>query len=347
MSVKSGLFQAASKILAKVEQDLINAIMNGINEKASSSATQLQKVKSLITTTYPNVPDKVYEAFALAIVDVTGASKVDSYKTDMNELVQQIYNQLQKGLDNREADIVIDGDKYHVKFTVFAEGGVFTAWADVSRNGTYLTKLTATNYGTEDGMKALAEYCAVLAELNADIWLDLIAYSAKEVFKEIGLEKIEIITPDKSNPTKVKKKEIEMQKVVNSVLSNGSKIINAMCEKKAAEELLKEIGKGTYDKLKSTLFEAASKKFSNFVKNKVPGGENIVKGADKLKKVIEKYEAYKKKFDEYSVMSQDERKNAFDLTQKAYEDFKSAYKELGSIDIFKGFVPVAEWPDWL
>jgi|GEM_PF-3744771 len=53
----------------------------------------------------------------------------------------------------------------------------------------------------------------------------------------------------------------------------------------------------------------------------------------------------KKKFEEYSVMSADNKKNASAITKKSYEDFKSAYESLSGIDIFKDFIPVAEWPE--
>ena len=217
IQVKSGLLKTASTALAKVEQDFINAIISGINEKASSS-TQLQKIKGIITATNSSIPDKIYEAFALAIIDVIGSSKVSAYETDMTKLVNQIYEQIQKGLDDRETDIVLDGNNYHVKFTVQALGGVFDAWADVSRNDTYMGHLMSTNYGSKDGMKALAEYCAVVAQLNTDLWKEVTAYYTTGIMKEIGLEKIELIIPDKSNPTKTKKMEINMQKAVSSVL---------------------------------------------------------------------------------------------------------------------------------
>ena len=83
LQINSGLLNTASNAIQNVANDFINAIIGGMEEKASTATTKLEEVKKVIKATgNQNVPDKIYEAFALAILEVLGEERRKS--TAMN-----------------------------------------------------------------------------------------------------------------------------------------------------------------------------------------------------------------------------------------------------------------------
>ena len=107
---------------------------------------------------------------------------------------------------------------------------------------------------------------------------------------------------------------------VRTVLDYAEKVIRAMCDKKAADELVEEMGDTVKDKLKSGL----TNKFRKFVKENVPHGDDIIKAADKYEEVKKKYDSLKQKYQQYANDLND-YKNA-DKAEKAYKELETAYQ---------------------
>ena len=80
-----------------------------------------------------------------------------------------------------------------------------------------------TNINSDEGIEALAEYCAALAQLNNDVWKQFLAHYTSDLS---GLSGFTSIT--KENARKV--------------LDCTEKVIKAMCNKQDADALVEEIG---------------------------------------------------------------------------------------------------------
>ena len=326
IAVKSGLFKAAETALAKVAHQFVGELFGSMEEKASTAETKLQAVKKLIMTTYSNVPDKIYEAFALAIVDAMADSKVDAYETNMVKLTNQIAANIHASvLKDKTADIVIDEEVYHVEMSITAQNGLLVGWANVQPPKGSTITLTFTNYGTADGIKALSEYCALLAQLNTEVWIDFMECFDTGIFSDIN-------------------KELK-EEYSGGALDFCEKVIKAFCENPSAESLLKTFGDEAQGKFKGKFLNPTVEQFKKYIKEMVPFGADFVKNVGSLKKTIDKFEDYRTRFNEYSVINK-RKDDSQKKMQKSFEEFKSLYNGLGEIDIFKGFIPVSKWPNF-
>ncbi|MBR0080376.1 MAG: VWA domain-containing protein [Synergistaceae bacterium] len=325
MPIQSGILETARLSITEAAQEFIDRMTDGINEKTSSATNKLVEVQEVIRPTVGDAPDEVYAAFALAILEAAGASKVDAYESDMPKLVNQVYNQIRGGIKSSRVNVVVDNVSYSVDFNIYAMSGVFVGWADVKSNGRSIAYLTAANGGTKDGTKALAEYCAILAQLNTDVWKEFVAYYASDIANLVGVKGI---TKDKAR----------------DVLDKTEKVIKALCDKNAADDLIQKMGEAAKKKFKSFLWDTSSKKLRKFIENMVPGGSNLMKSVDTLKNALDKFEKYEKRTHEYAFAAENRKEDAYSFVKKTYEEFKSVYDKLSGIDIFKNCTPVSEWP---
>ena len=323
--LKSGILETSRLSITKVAQDFIDGLTGGINEKTSSATNKLAEVKQVIRPASGNAPNKVYEAFALAILDAVGASKIDAYEVEMPKLVNQVYNQIKGGIKSSSVNVVVDNVSYSVDFDIYAMSGVFVGLAEVKSNGRRIAYLTAANGRSEEGTKALAEYCAILAQLNTDVWKEFMAYYVSDIASLVGVKGI----------TKNKARD---------VLDKTEKVIKALCDKNAADALIQEMGEAAKEKFKSFLWDTSAKKLRKFIGDMVPGGENLMKNVDTLKNALDKFEEYEKRTNEYAFAVENRKEDAYGFVKKTYEEFKSVYDKLSGIDIFKNFTPVSEWP---
>jgi hypothetical protein len=295
--------------MAQASKKIVDALQNNAENKANESESIIElrnKIKEQMNVTVNNrqdsVPDEVYDAFATAILEVLDGSKIDKYETNQNKLAKQIYKQVKDGLKSGSKLVTIGNFQYDVQYTVLANSGMgvayqYVKWIDgTSKQAT----LTWTNVGTEEGNKALAAYCAALAQLNTDLWKDFLAYYTSDAF---GLANIKIVS--KTN--------------VSKVLDATEKTIKALCDKDDADKLLEEMGSTAKDKLKSGLFV---NNFEKFVKENIPNGDKIIDAAKEYKNAKEKYEALK------NVYNQANSEDAVEQFEAAYETLEMIVKQL-------------------
>ena len=228
---------------------------------------------------------------------------MDAYETDPIKLTNQIYEKLVASIKTSSTTVTINNHKYKVTLHEEMFNSTGNAWAYIYPETGGMTTLTYTNVFDDEGKEALANYCALLAQLNTDLWKEFLAYYVSDGF---GLLDIKTVT----------------KKNVLDVLNKTEKVIKALSDtsltKADANALVEEMGDTVKDKLKSGL----TNKFKKFVQENVPNGDKIVSASEKYKKAKEKYDKFKKLWDADSTS---------DKTQKAYNDFQTAYSAFETI----------------
>lgn len=191
------------------------------------------------------VPDEIYQAFAESIIKILGAKKIEKLSTDPYELINEIYSATTSWFDNSFDTVVIDGVEYKVNFDNSIGYGIASVeWKGRNNKHHNVTLVWAKD--PEEGMKTLVDYCNVLVELNKELWIESITY---------------FYIPGGNHA------------------SLGEKVINAICDKKKANDLVKEIGKA-FEKEFITVF--GKNKFQKFIEKTLPDGKHLVEIAAKV-----------------------------------------------------------------
>ena len=282
---------------------------------APNAKEQLKKLgNQLIITGYQeNIPDEVIEAFATAVLNTIKESNIDTYETNQNKLVKQIYNQVKSGLQSDSNQIILNKITYTVDYTIIAQSfggiGAQVSWANVSwrdkKNKSYSVHIVS-NSTDENMKKALASYCAALAQLNKGVWKE---FMVKYITDGWNLAELNSI------------KKLD-DKTVSRFLDRSENLILVICgDKNAKEALLKDAG----ETLKEKISKMSKKQFRNFIKNHLPDGNQMIEIADQYKKVADKYNECKSKIDKWK-----NTKKGDDLTkfQIAYEELQDQLKAL-------------------
>lgn len=285
--------------LAEQAQKILKAIKKNTFSQNNTKKAALERVKQAISVTPPlQIPDELYEAVGEAILDAIGRSKVEKWEKDPLKMSKQAKQVIEGGLKNLNTSKTIDGTTYSLN-----KGGGFIATQQGSGSSIltvdwdgHSVMLMWTNVMSSDGMDALADYCAKLAQLNTDMWNEFLAYYVSDASNLIGIP----ITKD--NALKV--------------LEYAEKTMKALCHKEDANKLIKELGDKATEKLKSSFGFWNKNKFEEFVKEYVPNGDQILKAAEQYEKVKEKYDKYSKELQKYNNSSK---------TDKALQEYEKAY----------------------
>lgn len=299
---------------------------NATNAQGTTAPNAVEQLKSLKNELYitkyskDDLPDEVLEAFATAVLDTVGEANIDKYETNPNKLTEQIYKQIKAGINSAQKKITLKkGSKkvvYTVDFTIMASSFMGNAaqvsyaevsWKDTTNNQ-HTAYITATS--SEESMKkALASYCATLAQLNKGLWKDFLVKYFTDGWKLAGLNSI---------------KEID-DKTVSKYFDNSEKMILALSgNQKAKKDLLSDAD----GDLKQKILEMTKKQFQEFIKENVPNGNKIIVTAEKYKKCYQKYNDCKKKYEKWKKTQKNE-----DLTQyeKAYNACNTLLNELNNM----------------
>lgn len=257
-----------------------------------------------------DIPDAVYYAFAGAIYEAMEDSSIEKLEYDGNKLVNQIYDAVKNGLLNGTKTVAVTTGKgknrtttsYTVTYRITALAGAQTSEATVSwNNGSKRVLLTSADVaGTQ---KALANFCAALAQLNKEAWNEFLSCYFGNAFGLMGFD--------------IKKDDVK------KALSVSEKVIKAIDDPREADKFLAEAGdelsQSVKDQLKSGWFDS---EIGKLVKECVPNGDKIVEAAKVYLKAREKYDAW--------TSAVEARKN-MDEVQKLYADFSGVLSELDSI----------------
>lgn len=288
--------------MATNAKNLVDRLKQNIKNKSNSNdiIAKRNNVKKYIKAIGANVPDEIYDAFAMAILSTLSESDIEKFEKDPIELTNQIYGKTLSGFKNDNKTVIINGCEYEVQYTIWAMAGVGVAEQTVSwkneLGAPVVSRLLWQNAHEKEGKMAVAEFCAALAELNKDVWKEFSAYYFSDLLNLSGF------------------KEITKDNVMD-VFDMTEKVIYALCDKSKADDLIDEIG----GKLKEELSSLLDNEFKKYVKKNVPNGEEIVDAA-------EKYEKAKKKYDKWAELWNKDSNSG--KTQKAYEDFQTAYELL-------------------
>lgn len=232
-----------------------------------------------------------------AVLNTIKDSNIDKYETNQNKLANQIYAQIKGGLKSGSKKIILgNGSKkitYTVNYTIFAQSfggiGAQVSWANVewkdAKNKSYSVHIVA-NSKNENMKKALASYCAVLAQLNKDVWKEFLTKYITDGWKLAGLNTV---------------KKLD-DKTVSKFFDRSEKLILTICGDQNAKKALANDAGNT---LKEKLLKMSKAQFRNFIKNNIPDGDKIIAAADQYKKVIDKYNDYKKKFNKWNKTRKD------------------------------------------
>lgn len=303
--------EQARKDLAQAALDIVKKLYSKAEAETSGIVEDARtKVKDMMHTTLchkgDTVSDEVYDAFAMAILDSLDSSAVDTYETKMDKLSNQLYGQIKASIKSDETTVTINKTRYTISYFIstmnkLGVGTVDITWRE-SSGKSHSAHLTWENISSKDGSKALADYCAALAQLNQGVWRDFLSYYVRDTFDLMGI-------------TTVTAQDIDRVFIV------AEKTIKALCNKDDANALIKEMGGKIGEQLQSGL----TNKFKSFIKDNIPNGDKIVRAA-------ELYNTAKKKYDEFQkfLSSSDSEKatQAFSAFEKAYEKLEA---EINSI----------------
>ena len=258
---------------------------------------QLEKLGNQLTVTgyKEELPDEVLEAFATSVLNTIKDSNIDKFETNQNKLAKQIYKQIKGGIKSGSEKIILgNGSKkitYTVSYTIFAQSfwgnGAQVSWANVkwkdTKNKSYSVHIVA-NSKSENMKLALSSYCAVLAQLNKDVWKEFLTKYITDGWKLAGLNTV---------------KKLD-DKTVSNFFNRSEKLILSVCGDQNAK---KALANDAEKALKEKLLKMTKKQFQNFIKNNISGGNEIILAADQYKKLIDKYNDYKKKFNKWNKTS--------------------------------------------
>ena len=304
--------------LARTAKDLIEKMQNNFNTKNSSSESDTneelrqkrERVKQQFEAGGVTLPNEVYEAIAMAILQTMDASKLEEFKEKPNKMAEQIKGQIQGGLINLHTVVKVKTVDYSIDGPIWTLYGLGVSMLTVTWRENGRSQKADVNWQnvfnkngrfSTEGINALSDYCAALAQLNTDVWKDFLAYYTSDVFT---LLEIKSVTKDN----------------IRTVLDYAEKGIKALYDKKAANELVEEMNEAAKNALKSGL----TNKFKKYVKENIPNGETIVKAAEGYKAAKEKYESFQQKFQQYAN-EWDNYKKA-DKAEKAYLELQTAYR---------------------
>ena len=204
-----------------------------------------------------HAPDAVYEFIAKTVVDILGESKINKYANDYEGFIKQLNKYLTD--INFYKEMTIDGVTYSIDNAGFALSGAGLSDCVISWkiNGKKYSVRMDWVSSPEDSMKALAEYCLALVEINKTAWEDAASY----------------FLTGKPGASKY--------------FSIGGDVIAALAGKPAANALVKKIGGAFAEEYTTGWF---GNKFKTFVKEQIAGGADFIAAAEAINDIRVAYD---------------------------------------------------------
>lgn len=297
-------------------QRLHNEISNKENELENNANNALEKLKESIVvsdqTIYgpssknKGIPSQLYEAFARAILEALDVSSTEDFETDPKRLTVQICTKIMGGMKSGEETVKVGNTNYTVSYNITALFNLASANQRITwrEDGTEHEVLMIFNtFDKTQIYTALADYCTALARLNTKVWSEVLKCYTEDLVDLMGL-----------NVTTAR---------VDQIFEETEKVIKALTDKSAANELIKDMETRIKDKLTSNLTNA----FKAFIKDYVPSGDKIVKAAELFESAKERYDDFK----EFANSSESEQKAS--LFVGAYNSLQKHLKDELGIDI--------------
>lgn len=300
-------YDLVQALTARAEnQDKI--LETSVDDALSRVKEQVRQTPTISGTYIENVPDGVYRAIAQAILEVLDSSTLEKYESDPIKLTNQISTQIKNGLVNfNNKSIRIENTTYILDGNVWSYAGIGVSFLTVRWDG----QSARFNWASEpeEIADAIANYCTALAQLNNEVWKDFISCYISDTFGLAGFEKI-----TKAN--------------VDRVLDTSEKVIRALCDKDDANALIQEMNEIAKEKLKSTFLN----KFKSFIKDNIPGGNEIVNAAEKYQKAKEKFERFQAELMEFQdFQNESDVKKLNDAYSKYLTQYQSLEEMISSL----------------
>ena len=327
-NVWQDLLKDAEDCMKELETEFITQLCKDANGQKSESIQNLRKQINAHRTSFSankkkytssTIPDEVYETFARAVLDSITGGNVNRYNFDFDkqtQLPEQVYRQLKKGMNSDNFTLTLgngsDRRTYTVRYNIAAMGflgiGAGVAKATVSWRESYGQESWELTWAsdTETGLRAMANYCAVLLQLELDVWKDFLASFVSDMF---GLKK----------------------KNVRNVLYVAENVIMAI---RGDSNAASELANGTNNRKLKELIKAGLDKF---VIKFFPNGKKFVDVTQKFDSAIRRRKELQKALADYN--SDKDKKKADAEISYVYKRFKADYYKLKEIDLFNGRFP--------
>lgn len=268
-------------------QKLAKLIKQEEEEPFRDKDAELEKLKKHMTAhgmRQEEIPEQVYQAFAMAIYDTLDTHVIKELESDPVKLANQVYDAIKDVNVAGETyeTLTLNGKKteFYVNYEImnapkFLENAAaHVSGGTVTWDGKSVKILSTDN---EDMKKALAGYCTALAKLNTEVWKDFLAAYFADAF---GLMKINIKSKD-----------------VKNSLDTAEKVINALNDRNEAKKLVEECFKDTNQAFRDQLLGKWFKNplangFVDYIEKALPQGKTIKAGAkcyEKVQKTFEKW----------------------------------------------------------
>ena len=322
------LLKDAEDCMKKLETEFITQLCKNAKGQKSESIQDLREQISAHRISFSpnkkkytslNIPDEVYESFARAVLDSITGGNVNRYNFDFDkptQLAEQIYRQIKGGMNSDNFTLTLGNGSnrrtYTVQYRINAMGflmiGAGVAEATISWRESYGQESWKLIWAsdTETGLRSMANCCAVLLQLELDVWKDFLASFVSDMF---GLKK----------------------KNVRNALYVAENVIMAM---QGDTNAARELANGTNNRKLKELIKAGLDKF---VIKFFPNGKRFVDVTQKLDSAIRRRKELQKALSDYNS---DKDKNKADAEiSYAYKRFKADYYKLKEIDLFNGRFP--------
>lgn len=268
-------------------QKLAKLIKQEEEEPFRDKDAELEKLKKHMTAhgmRQEEIPEQVYQAFAMAIYDTLDTHVIKELESDPVKLANQVYDAIKDVNVAGETyeTLTLNGKKteFYVNYEImnapkFLENAAaHVSGGTVTWDGKSVKILSTDN---EDMKKALAAYCTALAKLNTEVWKDFLAAYFADAF---GLMKIDVKSKD-----------------VKNALDTAEKVINALNDRNEAKKLVEECFKDTNQAFRDQLLGKWFKNplangFVDYIEKALPQGKTIKAGAkcyEKVQKTFEKW----------------------------------------------------------
>ena len=299
-------FEHMQKSVKKIE---VNTIKPEDTDEFKSLKEEIQNFQ-----TNKDIDEEYCAAFALALL------KHINKKLEIGDLTKEteMSSFMRYFCEPIDEQVTYNGSTYTVEATLWANIGSLEAI--VRKSGQREERLDWVSDSNSDRVKKiLNEYKEALVNLNNKEWSNFVKTFKEDIIELIGMPTFESILGD----------------ALLSAFCDGS-VVGTEAMKTIIDKFkdfleLEIVDDSFEDYLKEQTWENFKSNFIPAVKNAVEDSNKFIESAGKINKAQKKLEIFKEALDDYSSSN---AKGTDKAIEKAWNDFKSAYKDISITGIF-------------